>query len=379
MLLDFNGEEKRLEKELHWATESDSRVGSEMKKALRRQDERKKNLESILHNLQTRREHLLGIIAGSIRPSAVDLPDMEADDFRTRLRLRMKGVRGIAIEKAKEEIVPLEEEIEKTEKAIQRVQDKVKPIEKRKAEGVKAFSELVKSIREQRSTLRHASSTSGEISDMTNLFGWYNPYLLARKGLEEVMIAGHKLDQQIFSLKRREEEIADLDKQIEGMKKELKAPLGEAYDVSLMPIVFKDGRSPRGKRFLKNELTVDDVESLDLPNKISHPKTLKRKADRFSSVLWNHRNFILESLLQIGHLCQLRVYYLRLLAMTRNDEKVVRESLDVKIQILHRIIKAAENCGKLAELISTYMEKKEEGIRKKEHATGILERVRSNL
>jgi len=354
VLLDFQREEEQLEEDIHWAAETGSRVLSDLRKSTRKLKDRIKGLKAELEVLEARRDYLQGIIDGRIRPSAVDLPEEEADGFMTKLRLRVKGVRGIAVEKAKDEIGPLEERIEGIERRIRSADEGTKPLEKKISEADKVFSELAESLRTQRSLLRKASAMYNEIAATTDIFGWYNPYVLARKSFEEAEISRRKLAAKTFSVERLEREIEGLEEKANGLKKELRSVLGEAYDASLMHIVFKDGRSPTGRRFLQNELTVGDVESLDIMNKLSHSKTVARKADRLSSVLWNHRNFILESLLRMGHVCELKLYDLRLLELAQKSREAARRLHSRRIELFHRIISAAESCGRLDQALSDY-------------------------
>ncbi len=379
MLLDFDAEEKLIDEEMHWASKSESEVASDTKRALRKLDDKRKDLDSQMQDLQQRRDNLIDIIEGRVRPSLVDLPEEEAQDFRTKLRLRVKGVRGIAIERAREDLIPVEEDIEKTEERIERLKAETKPANEKGSKALKALADLGRSIREQRRLLRRARSAVEGISRTTDVFGSYNPYLLTRKTLEEVMISRRKLERKEASVQKRREEIAGVEQRVRDVKEELNSVLGEAYEASLMPLIFKDGRSPRGRRFVQNELTLQDVESLDLSSKIAHHKSMGRRADRFSPVLWEHRNFISQSLRRIARLCELRVYTDRLLKIASNMESAARTSLRAKVETHDQILNSAEGCGEVLDLLSTYLEMKEATLRKKRKVEKTLDRFRSNL
>jgi len=377
--LDFDEEEETIERDIRWATEEESRVISEAKRALRRLDDRRRTLETELEDLQQQNEHLLGIIEGKIKPSAVDLPQEEADDFKTKLRLRIKGVRGIAIEKAKEDLIPLDEKITKLEGRLEGLNAKAKPVEERISETTVALGNLERILREQRSYLRKTRSAHEDVANMTGTFGWYNPYDLERKVLEEISLSRWRLKSKRRSVTLREEEIVSIESSIKDVKDELRSALGEAYELSFIPIVFKSGRSPEGKRFERNEITVRDVDNLDVKGKIAHHKSLGRKADRLSSVVAERTYFILESLHRIGRLCEERVYNLGILERSRTVEKIAQRQLQAKVQMGSRVLAIAENCTLLSGQTEDYLEKKGSVAASRERAQEILGRIRSDL
>lgn len=377
--LDFEKEEETIERDIRWATEEESRVISEAKRALRRLDDRRKTLESELEDLQQKNEHLLGIIEGKIKPSAVDLPQEEADDFKTKLRLRIKGVRGIAIEKAKEDLIPLDEKITKLEGKIERLNAKAKPVEEKMSKTTEALGNFERVLREQRSYLRKTRSAHEDVGRMTGIFGWYNPYLLERKVLEEISLSRWRLESKRRSVNLRKEEIVTLENGIKGIKDELRSSLGEAYELSFIPIVFKSGRSPEGKRFERNEITLRDVDNLDVKGKIAHHKSLGRKADRLSSVVAERTFFILESLHRIGRLCEERVYNIGILERSRTVEKIAKSQLQAKVRMGSQVLAIAENCRLLFGQTDDYLEKKESVAASRERAEEILGQIRSDL
>jgi hypothetical protein len=378
-LLDFEEEEGRVDQEMHWATQSDSEIASEVKRALRRLDDKKKDLDSSIQDQRDRKDHLLAIIEGRIKPAAVDLPEEQAADFKTKLRLRVKGVRGIAIEKAREDLPPVEEKIEGMERKAQGLEAKMEVTEERGAGASRDLTELIEAIKQQRILLRRASSLQREISGTISLFGWRNPYSLAEKCFQEGLIARRRLERQTFSLRMRKEEVADLTSRIQKVKGELKSTLGDAYEGSLIPIVFKEGRSPQGRRFMQDELTLSDVRSLDLVDKISHHKATGRKADRLSSVLLDHRTYISDSLLGIASLCQQRAYAERLARVTAAKERAANALLEEKMEVFHQILAVGESCRELGQLTRSYVEADREMGPVKERAVATLGEARSDL
>jgi hypothetical protein len=377
--LDYAEEEDEIERDLKWATESDSRIQSESKRAIRRLDDRRKALESELKDLNSHSDHLLGIIEGRIKPSAVDLPEEEANDFKTKLRLRVKGVRGIAIEKAKDDLIPLEEKIEKVEGRLDRLNAKASPVEEKMSKTKKAFQDLEKLLREQRTHLRRTRSAHQDVERMTGTFGWYNPYVLSRKALDEVSLSRWRLKNKANSVKKREEEVGSLENQISEIKDDLRSTLGEAYEVSFLPIVFKSGRSPEGKRFDQNELTVHDVDNLDIKGKIAHHKSLGRKADRLSSLVSERTYFIIDALHRMANLCEQRVYKLGIIERSHIIERVAARQLERKIETCHRILTMADSCMTLSTQVGEYMEKRGLAEDGRERAEGILADIRSDL
>jgi archaellum component FlaC len=379
LLLDYDEEEDKIEKDLKWANESEGRIQSDSKRALRKLDDRIKALESELQGLQSQSEHLLGIIEGRIKPSAVDLPEEEANDFRTKLRLRVKGVRGIAIEKAKDDLIPLEEKIEKVEGKLDRIKAKTTPVEDKVSKTLRALQNLEKLLREQRSLLRKTRSAHEDVERMTGLFGWYNPYLLSRKALGEVSLSRWRLKNKTKSVKNRREEVESLEDQIAEIKDDLRSTLGEAYEVSFLPIVFKSGKSPEGKRFDRNELTIHDVDNLDIKGKIAHHKSLGRKADRLSSLVAERTYFIIDALHRMARLCEQRVYKLKIIELSLVIERVAERQLERKIQTCHHIIGVADSCNSQAMRVGAYLEKRgmvEDGRKRAEEN---LAGIRSDL
>ncbi|MBU7004089.1 MAG: hypothetical protein HXS50_00885 [Theionarchaea archaeon] len=379
MQLDYAEEEDRIERDLKWATESEGRIQSESKRALRRLDERRKAVESELKDLQSKSEHLLGIIDGRIKPSAVDLPEEEANDFRTKLRLRVKGVRGIAIEKAKDDLIPLEERIEKVEDRLDGLNAKASPVEEKMSKTKKALQDLEILLREQRTLLRETRSAHEDVEKMTGIFGWYNPYALSRKALDEVSLSRWRFKNKAKSVMKRGEEVESLENQISEIKDDLRSTLGEAYEVSFLPIVFKSGRSPEGKRFDRDELTIHDVDNLDIKGKIAHHKSLGRKADRLSSLVAERTYFIIDALHRMAHLCEQRVYKLEIVERSRIIERVAARQLERKIEVCNRILNMAESCMTLSTQVGEYLEKRAMVEVGRERAEVTLAEIRSDL
>lgn len=364
---------------MHWASEQESQVSSERKRTLRGLEEERRTLNSELEDLQKQTDHLLAIIEGKVKPSAVDLPEEEAADFRTKLRLRVKGVRGIAIEKARADLIPIEGKIEGIEGKLEGLEERSAATENRSAEALKAVERVGEAIRRQRDALRELRRVSDEISGVTGLLGWQNPYLLFRKSLEEIMIASRKLDGKHASVGKRRQEIREYEDRIAGIKGELESALGEAYEGSFMPLIFKDGRSPMGKRYLQDELTLKEVTSLDIPGKISRHKTMGRRADRLSTALRNHRLLIEDSLIQIARLCELRMYTTKMLGRASKMEKATLAILETKIALHHRIMTWAEECGKVGDMHVRYLTARNEASDAKKHTIEKVSLFRSDL
>ena len=378
-MLDVDGEERRIDEEIRWAAESDSRLDSDLKSALRKLDDDRKGIESELHDLKDRRDYLVQVIKGKIRPGAVDLPEDEAQNIGTKIRLRLKGVRGLAIEKARDELGPLEEKIETAEGKIASIEERADRLRKGQSEAKARLAELMEPLRNQRTLIRQISSITGELSALVSAFGWYNPYTLGRKCLDEVLVTMRSLLRLSFSVQRRSHEICELDRSITDLKAKLKSVLGEAYEGSLIPIVFKDGASPEGKKFLENELTCEDIKSLNLSSKISHPKTARGKADRLRSILWENRSLISESLAQMGHMAELKLHARHLLEASRTNSQVAQKILGSKIELFAQVVGAAEGCLALRGLASSYEEQSREAGLRKERAVVAADEFGSDL
>ncbi len=378
-MFDLDGEERSIEGEIRWAAESNSRVDSEAKSALRKLEDGRKELESEVHELKDRSDYLMEVIEGKIRPGAVDLPEDEAQNIGTKIRLRLKGVRGLAIEKARDELGPLEDKIKTTEGKITDIEERAEKLRKRKTEAKARIAELMESLRNQRALIRQISSITCNLSDVVSVFGWYNPYLLGRKCVDEIMVTMQSLFRHTFSMQRRSQEINELDRSIGQLKANLKSVLGEAYEGSLIPIVFKDGASPEGKKFLENELTCEDVKSLNLSSKISHPKTAHGKADRLRSILWEHRDLISESLAQMGHLAGLKLQARHLLEASRGNVQAAQRILDSKTQLFAQVIGAPEGFLQIRGLASAYDEQSREAAGRKERALVAIDAFGSDL
>lgn len=367
-MIDLECEERSIEEQIRWVTESDSRVDSEAKSALRKLEDQRKDLESELHELKDRSDYLMEVIEGKIRPGAVDLPEDEAQNIGTKIRLRLKGVRGLAIDRARDELGPLEEKIETTEGRIADIGERVEKLRNRQSEAKARLAELTESLRDRRTLIRQTSSITCNLSAVTSVFGWYNPYLLGRKCLDEIMITMQSLFRHKFSAQRRSQEISELDRSIAELKANLKSVLGDAYEGSLIPIVFKDGASPEGKKFLEDELTCEDVKSLNLSSKISHPKTAHGKADRLRSILWDNRSLISESLAQMGHLVELKLKARQLLEASGGHVQATQRILDSKTQLFAQVMGAPEGCLEIQTLCSAYEERSMQAAARKERA-----------
>ena len=146
MPLDFEEEGRRTEDELHWAIQQEDTVNRESRRALREIDENRKSISAEMDNLEQQEEQLLGIIEGKIKPSAVDLPQEEAQDFKTKLRLRVKGVRGIAIEKARNDLVPIEERIEALRTRTKGLDSKAEALESATAKALELGNPILANI-----------------------------------------------------------------------------------------------------------------------------------------------------------------------------------------------------------------------------------------
>ncbi len=379
MPFDFEKEGRRIEKELHWAIQQEDRVNHEARKALREIEENRRSVSAEMEDLQQREEQLLGIIEGKIKPSAVDLPQEEAQDFKTKLRLRVKGVRGIAVDKARDDLVPVEERIERLRTRIRGLDSKAKALKDRTSETLGELGELQQAIRRHRGVLRHLRSEYESFSEMVALFGWYNPSELSRKSFQEIRLSTEILRAKRFSVQRRGEEIAQIEKEIDDIKKGLERTLGEAYEAAFIPVVLKEGKSPRGRRYLQNELAIGDINTMDLAGKIKRHKATSRKAERLSSVLLNHIVFVEESMRRIARLCELRLYTIRLRELARAYERAARQSLGAKCDLHRRIISGAGLCSKLKTLEADFRDGNADMENRKERVDGILDRFRSDL
>ncbi len=378
-MLNIREEEEGIEASLQWAIESESRIGSDSKKSLRKLDERKKALTSELEELRSEAQRLEDIIRGRTRPSAVDLPAEEAEDFKTKLRLKIKGVRGVAIEKAKEDLLAVREGIHEVDESMGNLSAEGERIRKKQSEARSALADLMGAIRSQRSLIRKIASTESRISSMTHLFGYYEPYALGRKIFDEIRLTRARLAGYCQSVEKRRLEVLDLERQIEALKDELRSALGEAYEASFIPIVFKDGTSPEGRRFLQNELTLADVESLGLASKIQHPKFVHRKADRLSSAVWDRRLFISEELIRMARLCELKRDATHLLSLSKRHSECAQKILEAKVQLLDTVLAVAESCAELEQLESSYQGLRQESAAKKERALGAVQAFGSDL
>jgi len=378
-LIDPDREELRIEEDMRWAGETDSRVSSDAKAALRKLQDARKELESELQKLKDRRDYLVGVVEGKIKPGVIDLPADEAQNIGTKIKLRLKGVRGLAIEKARDELGSLEDKIRSAQAKMSEIDDSTAGLRDRQSEAKARLAELTETLKAQRAIIRQVSMINQNISAMVSTFGWFNPYLLGRKCLDEMLITRGNLLRAKRSIQKRSEEISELDHKITLIKARLKSVLGEAYDGCLIPIVFKGGSSPEGKKFLDNDLTGEDIKSLNLSSKLSHPKTISGRADRLRSILWDRRFLISESLTEIGHLGELKAYARRLLQSARCKARIAQRVLDSKQETFAQVLDVAEGCLALRGLAAAYDEQSREAARRRERAVVAVDRFRSDL
>ncbi len=379
MPLDFEEEGRRTEDELHWAIQQEDTVNRESRRALREIDENRKSISAEMDDLEQQEEQLLGIIEGKIKPSAVDLPQEEAQDFKTKLRLRVKGVRGIAIEKARNDLVPIEERIEALRTRTKGLDSKAEALESATAEVLEALAGLQQAIKHQRGIIRTLRSETERLSGLVALFGWYDLEKLSRKSFHEIRLSTTILRAKHQSVGKRSEDIAGIEKGIDEAKKDLRSTLGEAYEAAFIPVVLKDGKSPRGRRYLQNELTRGDLTNMDLAGKITRHKATSRKADRLSSVILNNLPIVEESMQRVARLCELRLYTIRLRELAGAYERAARESLERKSEMHRRILSGGAICTNLQALEAELSTSGRELQQAKERAEGTLNRFRSDL
>jgi len=377
--LDFEEEGRRTEDELHWAIQQEDTVNRESRRALREIDENRKSISAEMDDLEQQEEQLLGIIEGKIKPSAVDLPQEEAQDFKTKLRLRVKGVRGIAIEKARNDLVPIEERIEALRTRTRGLDSKAEALESVTAEALEALAGLQQVIKHQRGIIRTLRSETERLSGLVALFGWYDLEKLSRKSFQEIRLSTTILRAKRQSVGKRGEDIAGIEKGIDEAKKDLRSTLGEAYEAAFIPVVLKDGKSPRGRRYLQNELTRGDLTNMDLAGKITRHKATSRKADRLSSVILNHLLIVEESMQRIARLCELRLYTIRLRELASAYERAALESLESKSEMHRRILSGGAICTNLQALEAELSSSARELQQEKERAKVTLNRFRSDL
>ncbi len=371
-MLDFDAEEQKLQKDIHWATKLEDRLASRAKSRIRNLDDQKEDLESKLNDLKSQRDHMMDIIKGRIRPTAVDLPEKEADDLMTKLRLRIKGVKGIAKEKAEKDIIPVERDIEKAERKIKGLESESERLEERLSEHKQSLSEFARKAKDQRTLLRSISSGYQQIQEMNTIFNWPDPFLILKQVFDESLLFRAQLNRKDTSLKKAENRIDEIESEIVEEKKDLEDSLGEAYERSLMPIVFKNGRSPEGKRFLQNRITIHDVQSLDLISKLTNPKSGDRKADRLSSTLLRNVDLIEGSLLRLAALCQLLMKEKNIRDQAKETRDSVRKSLDRSTDLFNWLIDCAHICQSMQELVLDYLKVEEDRVKEKERITSTL-------
>jgi hypothetical protein len=379
LLIDFESEERKLREDIHWATELEDQVTSRARSRVRNLDDQRKDLESHLEELNNQKEHLTDIIEGRVKPRAVDLPETQADDFKTKLRLRIKGVRGIAIERAENDLIPLQEEIDEANRKIDGLESESNRLQEKIGKYRDMLENFADKTKAQRSLLRRAENGSDRIRALVGLFGWFDPSILSRKIFDEGVVATAQLNRKDLTVERLEDKVRDLDDRADEVKENLRDSLGEAYDLSLIPLVFKDGRNPEGERYLRNQITVNDVRSLDLINKISNPKSGDRKADRLSPVLMEHLPLIQEALVETATICELKAEEERLLDQAKGAQEAAGRSLRRKTDLFNEMVDCLDTCGALQSLVSDYLNLEKDRQQSKDRIMRKVEPAGSNL
>jgi len=378
-LIDVDRERRRLEQEETSISRQIAQSQSSLRRAIHSLNSEIKAENSALEALEKQEAELVEIIEGRFVPSAVDLPSHEADDIRTKLRLRIKGVKGLAIEKAREDIVGVRQNIDRSKQRIRVLEERKKLLE-RHLEVLNSHQEALTSLlKKSRALLREVSSILDSIQSTVRVFGWFDPYVLLRKGLQELSLSRSRLSSLALSRKKRMDEISAVEREIERAKEEIRSALGEAYQDAFMPIVFKNGRSPLGERYLRNELTHLDIESLDLESKIRSSKSLGRKADRLSSVLWDRRGFLERMLQAIAHLCELRMYKLQILRHTESLIERVEKVVSSKSETCGMILALPDSIARLNSLSSQYLDLAEQLVSSSSAVRDAVEEIRSDL
>ena len=81
----------------------------------------------------------------------------------------------------------------------------------------------------------------------------------------------------------------------------------------------------------------------------------------------------------MAHLCEQRVYKLKIVERSRTIERVAARQLERKIEICNRIMNMADNCITLSTQVGEYLEKKATAENGRERAEETLAEIRSDL